>query len=71
MNKRYDLVNESELIYEETVLDWLQRLDSHFVYLHTGHADFDKLKVIRSGDLIEIVGGDATGKMQVLFIHKK
>ena len=71
MNKRYDVVNESELVYEETALDWLQRLNSHFVYLHTGHSDFDKLKMIRSGDLIEIVGGDATGKMQVLFIRNK
>ena len=49
---------------EETALDWLQRLDYEGAHLKIGNSHFDRLK-IRTGEFIEIVGGDATGKMQV------
>lgn len=50
---------------EETALEWLQRLDHDQIHLRTGLKQLDRLKIIKSGDLIEIVGNDATGKMQV------
>lgn len=57
--------SENGIIYEETAFDWFQRLDSDIANFSIGHENFDKMKIFKSGELIEIVGENATGKTQV------
>jgi hypothetical protein len=60
--------NLKEQLVEETALNWLQRLNFDGLFFKTGHKYFDDLKMFTSGEIVEIVGGDASGKMQVFFI---
>ena len=61
--------NSTNNLDEETALNWLQRLNFDGLLFQTGHKCFDDLKMIICGEIVEIVGGDASGKMQVFLIR--
>ena len=52
---------------KETALNWFVRLNSEEVCLSTGHPGLDQLlgNSIPMRDITEIVGDEATGKIQV------
>nr|CAD2206534.1 unnamed protein product [Meloidogyne enterolobii] len=56
---------EEEQLLEETALNWFKRLNFDGLLFQTGHKLFDDLKMISSGEIVEIVGCDASGKMQL------
>ncbi|KAL7078394.1 hypothetical protein ACQ4LE_002630 [Meloidogyne hapla] len=60
----YNNSTEEQLL-EETALNWLKRLNFDGLLFQTGHNYFDELKMIISGEIVEIVGFDASGKMQL------
>ncbi|KAF7629209.1 Rad51 domain-containing protein [Meloidogyne graminicola] len=64
INSKFNL-QEKQLIVEENALDWLKRLNFDGLFFQTGHKCFDDLKIIISGEIVEIVGVDASGKMQL------
>ncbi|CAK5085720.1 unnamed protein product [Meloidogyne enterolobii] len=58
-------LKEEEQLLEETALNWFKRLNFDGLLFQTGHKLFDDLKMISSGEIVEIVGCDASGKMQL------
>uniref|UniRef100_A0A915N5U6 DNA recombination and repair protein Rad51-like C-terminal domain-containing protein n=1 Tax=Meloidogyne javanica TaxID=6303 RepID=A0A915N5U6_MELJA len=64
MNNNSTRKKEEQLL-EETALNWFKRLNFDGLLFQTGHKLFDDLKMISSGEIIEIVGCDASGKMQL------
>lgn len=54
-------------IRNETALGWFTRLGHNAVIFRTGHEQFDALKCLVAGSITEIVGKEATGKLQVEF----
>jgi RecA/RadA recombinase len=58
-------------IEQETALQWLIRLGCLKTCLSTGHEELDQLfhNTIPLRRILEVVGEDAVGKMQVIFYH--
>jgi len=67
MNNNSTRKKEEQLL-EETALNWFKRLNFDGLLFQTGHKLFDDLKMISSGEIVEIVGCDASGKMQVFLL---
>uniref|UniRef100_A0A914H9Z1 DNA recombination and repair protein Rad51-like C-terminal domain-containing protein n=1 Tax=Globodera rostochiensis TaxID=31243 RepID=A0A914H9Z1_GLORO len=49
----------------ETALSWFMRLGHPSLVFRTGHEQFDAFCAVMPADLVEIVGRDATGKLQL------